>query len=259
MLRVANLPTFLCLSSLWLAGCSDGDADDGPANTSGVFTTTTSGNTDDGLDVTSDASSSMGSGPGTDSDMTTGPKLDVGGNETGTAEAGEEGCKAVDFLFVIDNSISMGDEQNNLSNSFPEFIQTIQSQVVADYHVMVVDTDPEDKWDEELAECMNGDCAGEPPDEMCGILPPENMWPCGSLPELDACDPTFGAGVDYSGEDNRVPCGIDNGQRWFDDMQSNQQQVFECIANNWRRKKIIAFINDRVLKFIVEFHGHSLT
>ena len=238
--RLPNLSTTALLgAALSLACASDSNevgshyaGTDSGVSTSGAETDATDTNASsstagDGDSATTDATESTGS---TDTNATTGPLLDIGGTG-GSAEAGMDGCDKVDFLFVIDNSISMGDEQNNLSNSFPEFIQTIQSQVVGDYHVMVVDTDPEDKWDEELTECIEDDCVGEPPDEMCGILAPENMWPCGSLPELDECDPSFGAGVDYSGTDNRMPCGIDNGQRWFDEAQTNQQQVFECIAN----------------------------
>ncbi|MCX4240624.1 hypothetical protein [Paraliomyxa miuraensis] len=55
----------------------------------------------------------------------------------------EEGCRKVDFLFVIDNSGSMADEQDNLTASFPGFISGIQSALeqVDEYHVGVVTTD----------------------------------------------------------------------------------------------------------------------
>jgi hypothetical protein len=55
----------------------------------------------------------------------------------------EEGCTKVDFLFVIDNSGSMADEQDNLTNSFPGFISGIQSSLeqVDEYQVGVVTTD----------------------------------------------------------------------------------------------------------------------
>src|SRR5690242_21671906 len=38
------------------------------------------------------------------------------------------GCAKADFLFVIDNSGSMADEQDNLIASFPGFIDTIQQR-----------------------------------------------------------------------------------------------------------------------------------
>ena len=50
---------------------------------------------------------------------------------------------AIDFLFVIDNSGSMEDEQQNLADSVPEFIKTVQSEIenLDDYHIGVVVTD----------------------------------------------------------------------------------------------------------------------
>lgn len=52
-------------------------------------------------------------------------------------------CDAVDLLFVIDNSGSMADEQQNLIASVPGFIDGIQQRlgVQTDYHVGVVSTD----------------------------------------------------------------------------------------------------------------------
>jgi hypothetical protein len=55
----------------------------------------------------------------------------------------EDGCGAVDFLFVIDNSGSMYDEQVKLGANFPVFSQGIQSTLenVTSYQVGVVATD----------------------------------------------------------------------------------------------------------------------
>ncbi|MBC8072376.1 MAG: hypothetical protein IAG13_28900 [Deltaproteobacteria bacterium] len=141
------------------------------------------------------------------------------------------GCEKVDFLFVLDNSISMGDEQQNLAASFPSFIATIQNDVVDNFHVMVVDTDPEDKWDEELTECHSGDCDGEDADEPCGVLEPESGWPCGMLPVPDVCDGVRGAGIDHDGTNARSSCGITDDKRWFDDNQPDAPATFECVAN----------------------------
>ena len=70
-----------------------------------------------------------------------GPKFDVAGGNTGPGD-GEMGCQKVDFLFVIDNSGSMEDEQNNLINSFPGFINTIMisaiKQLSADLHAFEI-------------------------------------------------------------------------------------------------------------------------
>jgi hypothetical protein len=72
-----------------------------------------------------------------------GPKLDISGAADGTAggdELGSEGCKKVDFLFVIDSSPSMEDEQDNLLTSFPGFLDAISSSLeIDDFHLMVID------------------------------------------------------------------------------------------------------------------------
>jgi len=102
------------------------------------------GETDGGTstaDTTSGAAhSTSGADTGADGDPSgTGPKLDVAAADDG---ASPTGCEKVDFLFVVDNSGSMFDEQQKLAASFPAFISTIESTLAAqDYHVMVVDTD----------------------------------------------------------------------------------------------------------------------
>jgi hypothetical protein len=151
-------------------------------------------------------------------------------DEGGNSGDGQEGCEKIDFLFIIDNSISMGDEQQNLSNSFPSFIQTIQTDVAGDWHVMVIDTDPQDKWDEDLAECPQK-CQGEDPSEPCGVIPPQTMWECGNLPVPDPCDAQLGAGVDHDDTEARGSCGITGGKRWFDDAQPDPAGTFDCVAH----------------------------
>lgn len=74
-------------------------------------------------------------------------KLDSMPGENGMATAGDggddPGCEQVDLLFVIDDSGSMGDEQGNLVNSFPGFINEIQTQLAdaEGYHIGVITTD----------------------------------------------------------------------------------------------------------------------
>lgn len=53
-------------------------------------------------------------------------------------------CTKVDFIFIIDNSSSMGAYQTNLVNNFPAFINGIQSVLGAtdSYQVGVITTDP---------------------------------------------------------------------------------------------------------------------
>ena len=78
-------------------------------------------------------------GDGADGGDETGEKLDQGG---GSGPMGM-GCDKIDFLFVVDNSVSMEDEQANLITSFPGFIDGIRSSIegVEDFHVGVVTSD----------------------------------------------------------------------------------------------------------------------
>jgi hypothetical protein len=74
-------------------------------------------------------------------------KLDLGGGgpggEGGGDEAGDAGCRSVDFLFVIDSSISMASNQGDLVAAFPAFVDTITSTLVEvdSYHVGGVTSD----------------------------------------------------------------------------------------------------------------------
>ena len=54
-----------------------------------------------------------------------------------------QGCEAVDFLFVIDDSSSMAEHQQNLVENFPAFIEGIESTLggVETYQVGVIATD----------------------------------------------------------------------------------------------------------------------
>lgn len=90
---------------------------------------------------------SAASDEGDDSGGGTAPKLDVGdgaGSE-GQGEGGTDdtGCHAVDLLFVIDDSISMDDEQAGLIAAFPDFIDAMQTELADTdgYHIGVVTTD----------------------------------------------------------------------------------------------------------------------
>lgn len=72
--------------------------------------------------------------------MGTQPKFDLG--MTPDAELEKKPC-AIDFLFVVDNSGSMADEQENLRRSVPDFIHTVKHEVksLEGYHIGVTVTD----------------------------------------------------------------------------------------------------------------------
>jgi len=149
--------------------------------------------------------------------------LDVGAATAASAEGGDPaGCKKVDFLFVIDNSGSMSDEQDNLISSFPGFMATIQETLTdaQDYHVMVVDTDAE--W--------GGDCA-----VLCGFFgntcPDIPTYPCAEgAPSM--CDSTLGAGVNYpmGGDATNQLCPFASGMRYMDATEPNLSASFQCAA-----------------------------
>jgi hypothetical protein len=88
------------------------------------------------------ATDGMTSMPVEDSSGDDAPKFDLG-VQPDAGPPPEEGCTKVDFLFIIDNSGSMADEQDNLTNSFPGFISGIQSALeqVDEFQVGVVTTD----------------------------------------------------------------------------------------------------------------------
>lgn len=72
-------------------------------------------------------------------------KLDVGQDSMGDGGDGDSNeCRNVDILFVIDNSGSMADNQEQLIASFPGFVEGIQDRLAfADsYHVGVVTSSP---------------------------------------------------------------------------------------------------------------------
>jgi hypothetical protein len=112
----------------------------------------------------------------------------------------EPGCKKVDFLFVIDNSLSMAFAQNNLRNSFEGFLRVIREQVAAeDFHMMVVDTDASDDDDER---------------EDDGV---------------DRCRNLLGAGRRSNGQTG-ADCGLPGNDRFITLNQPDLVETFSCMA-----------------------------
>lgn len=231
----------------WSSACGPADGESASASGATGVTSVTQGGTQGMTGVTgvtadatgtdSDSGAPTGSGNATDeptagatSNDSSSPKLDLAMADFGMPAPGE-GCTKVDFLFVLDNSISMGDEQQNLANSFPGFISTIQSQVQAqDYHIMVIDTDDQDKWGEKWdkchEKCMNDD-PGDGcltvyfPDIICGMEPPP--------PE--ACDQSLGAGRNKGAGGPPKVCPIDGGLRYMTQDQADLGGTFDCVAD----------------------------
>lgn len=139
------LPRLAALALL-VTACGDaGSASQGDTEITSATATTPSSPTGDpdGTTGTTAASAAM-SMSGTDTNPTDGPAdtgtsapaettadtapvLDVGNGETGfgTDTDAATGCVGVDLLFVIDNSVSMGDYQNALALAFPGFADAI--------------------------------------------------------------------------------------------------------------------------------------
>lgn len=104
-----------------------GGVDDGSNPTDGT-------SSDDGDDDGADAPPNDGSGGLFDVGSADGPgNADDGGDD-------EDHCKSVDFLFVVDSSISMATNQSDLVTAFPEFVDTMKATLesVDSYHVGVV-------------------------------------------------------------------------------------------------------------------------
>lgn len=174
--------------------------------------------------ATSAATSSQGTdaGDGTDDDSWDPP----GGWDVGAADdsAGPptDGCTKIDFLFVVDNSGSMGAHQTALVNSFAPFIETIFATVQAqDFQIMVTDSD-----------------AGGDIDGACEPCSPNSFWCddwCEAKADLDvACEVTLGAGevAPYNNEASNAICGVPEGQRFLtsDLDQGEITDLFQCMA-----------------------------
>ena len=236
--------TALLFTATLVPGCGDSTSATGftAGGTEATSTATTPATGESSGDPTSQQSASDPSptttsgDDGTSAAPTTGdggdssdPKLDVPDGATDSGMSGE-GCQKVDFLFVLDNSISMGDEQQNLAASFPGFISTIQTEVKAqDYHIMVIDTDDIDKWGEKYDKCFNK-CMTDDPGDSCLTVYFDDLI-CGELPPPpEACDQTLGVGRNKGAGGPPVVCPIDGGLRYMTQAQSELAKTFQCVA-----------------------------
>jgi len=143
------------------------------------------------------------------------------------------GCHKADFLFVIDNSGSMADEQANLIASFPGFIATITKTIAAqDYHIMAVPTD-DGKAAGLSTKCSDTGCACKPApiccEKTCELFGKDcNGDPCDDLP-ISACDQVYGRGNIYGADGQQ--CALAGDRRYMTAVQPMLAETFECVAN----------------------------
>lgn len=133
----------------------------------------------------------------------------------------EEGCRAVDFVFIIDNSVSMENEQAALVEAFPGFIDTIKTTLAADsdYHIMVADTD---EWGR--CNTANPWMGIDPTSETCnGYI---------NMTMFEECDRTLGAGVvNPAGQyASNMICPLQGGHRYMDASEPDLANAFSCVA-----------------------------
>jgi len=160
-------------------------------------------------------------------DATTSALLDLGG--VGDVPNGLGGCQRVDLLFIVDNSASMYDEQQNLLQSFPSFIGEVEDVLGNhDYQVMVVDTDV-GEWSGCYESIYNSfDC-----DLWCASANCPSGCDCECNAEQCApfasftCDGALGAGRIESGDGSS--CGL-AGRRYITGSDADASAEFECAA-----------------------------
>lgn len=221
-----------CTTEIRGEAASFGTGDPGGVGTGGA---PTDGADDSPAGGTADGDDGTGAGPAP-------IKLDVAGGQASADDGGgEAGCDKVDFLFVVDNSGSMEDEQQNLVASFPGFISTIKDTLMAqDYHIMVVDTDAESLSFSSI-NCTNNVCTCMPEPQCCYALcsgngpiqinpPPTECagMACDGFELPTGCPVTLGAGKAEDPLGN--PCGIENDARFMTDSQPDLEGTFECVA-----------------------------
>ncbi|MCY0987382.1 hypothetical protein OV203_09630 [Nannocystis sp. ILAH1] len=178
--------------------------------------------TDTGEPTSTTSTTTSTSSPASDTNQA---KFDLGASDLGSGTTGtaEKGCTKIDFLFVIDNSTSMEDNQKALIKSFPGFIEAIKTTLgdADDYHIMVVDTD------------ANGRCA-----QPCDEADPDyvkfcyeaNYYACTA--ELEACDTIRGAGVIHPVGTfaSNTKCPVAGGHRYMLPDQPDLAGTFACVA-----------------------------
>ncbi|MCX4247230.1 hypothetical protein [Paraliomyxa miuraensis] len=139
-------------------------------------------------------------------------------DESGTGTTGDPmptfRCNAVDFIFVIDNSPSMLDEQQFLVQGVPGFVSAMQNALpsVESIQVGVIDTDS-----------YPGLGTIENPLDGCD---PE------VVPDCSVCDYQLGAFLDKpeSASDPETSCNFSTGKNFMDGFGDDFANEFGCAA-----------------------------
>ncbi|MEM6991567.1 MAG: hypothetical protein AAF721_13765 [Myxococcota bacterium] len=232
----------MCLSNLCVGdeaaetGGDGGGDGGGPGDGGGGGNETPAdddGQPDDGDDGQPD------DGPGDDA-PDDGPGDDAPGDDD-TGPTTFEGCEAIDFLFVIDNSPSMAQEQARLLAALPGFVSDIQGRLgTTNPHFMVADVDA---WPYAVcdgacdppAECLdtNGICNIFGPGDCPAICSSGGLcmqtYPCEGI-EHDACDEVLGAGVDetFGTNSSEQACDFASGGRYIDADEPDLLDALGC-------------------------------
>jgi len=197
---------------------TDGGAGEGMsegAGTTSPASGTSAGATTSGGDSTTSAGTAAETGPMPGGSPGDSPPED--GPPDGFDTDSPKGCTQVDFLFVIDSSVSMEDKQAALTAAFPAFLATIEGTLPTDdYHIMVVDTDA-------AARCGPGQCTHE----TCQAA---NQHVCMDI--FETCDKTRGAGVVHpAGEYTaNMACAFEPGKRYLLGSDPQLNANFKCAA-----------------------------
>lgn len=203
-------PAFAAASLLVVLACS-GESD------------TASEKPGSGGSSASGGSSSGGTSSGGSAASVSGGNGGIIGNGGSAASGGDAGagCDKIDFLFVVDNSVSMNDEQDLLVQAFPGFITAIETTVKpgADYRILVADTDA---W---------GRCNTANP--WSGATPNHNT--CNSYIKntvFEECDRVRGAGVIHPAgvAASNMKCPVPAGRRYLQTGDPNLSSTFACMA-----------------------------
>lgn len=188
-------------------GSSTDDSDSNPSTTSTTDPTM-------GASSGEPATTTTGVGEESGDTTTTGPIIDTTG---GVATQ----CTEVDFIFIVDNSVSMGDEQEALVAAFPAFMATIEETLEAgsEYHIMVLDTDDWGRCD--TANPWDG---ATPTHSTCNAYVEATVF--------DECDGIIGAGVLHpagEGASDQL-CTPASGKRYIEAGEPDLAGTFACMA-----------------------------